>query len=534
MISSFHSRQARILVYCPDDLPATIFHLRSLALIARHYDHVDLIDRHHLAELIVSLYPNVTCMADDEPHQTVYDVTYALADVCALPQSLETPSPYLAPSAEKLSAFSKLTAAYGGIKVGIVASRLDCVALLSSLPRHRLHQICFFTVTEAPLPSEQLAALKVNCIIANAAVHNYVDAAALAANMDCIITDNEVMAHIAGALDRTVLYAPGVVSSNQSIDLAAGYRDVTVFHDLHEIPESDLLRRITFALLMKLILRPLDASSSDEKQVDCEIRNSFCGRSGDIQPSNLLPLLDCATPVFQNVSIETTTICNLSCPYCPNSSIGRPPAYMPDATFYRIIDSVADFQPDYCGNISPHFYGEPLLDTRLEAFVRYARNSLPQALIQIFTNGELLTVERFLALVNAGVQKFVISQHSPLPAPHLMETLRIIHSEYADHAKVEYFDQYHSNMKMNRGGLLKGEKQNRPQLFRCNQYKELVFDVSGTAVLCCNDYLSTTTFGTIHESSVRDIWQNIAYTRIRNLLFYSYFPLPVCQKCSFL
>jgi MoaA/NifB/PqqE/SkfB family radical SAM enzyme len=253
-----------------------------------------------------------------------------------------------------------------------------------------------------------------------------------------------------------------------------------------------------------------------------------------MQPSNLLPLLDCATPIFQNISIETTTICNLRCPYCPNSTIGPPPAYMPDATFYRIIDSVADFQPGYCGKISPHFYGEPLLDTRLEEFVRYAHKRLPQALIQIFTNGEMLTVDFFLALVNAGVQKFVISQHSPLPVPHLMDTLKIIHSNYADRARIEYFDQYHSNMKMNRGGLLTSNKCNNPQLFRCNQYKDLVFDVSGAVVLCCNDYLSSTTFGTIHGSSVRDIWQSVDYTRIRNQLYYSYFPLPICKKCSFL
>lgn len=533
MIRSLHPRQAKVIVQCPDDLPSTIFYLRSLVLIARYYDTIVFIDKHHLAELIVSLYPNVTCTVDDEFQQIDYDVTYALTDFSHT-HTLEKQYPYLALSAEKLRAFSELTAAYGEIKVGIVVSKLDCIAVLSALPRHRLHQICFFTVADTSLSSEQLETLRVNCIIANAVVHTYIDAAALAAHMDLIITDNEAMAHIAGALDRTVLYVPGAASLNESINLATGYRDVTVFQHGHETPESDLALRISLALLLKVVTRQCDDGSSDEKRVDQEIRDNICNRPSEIHPYNLLPLLDCATPIFQNVIIETTTICNLRCSYCPNSTIGRPPAYMPEETFYRIIDSVVDFQPGYSGKISPHFYGEPLLDARLQEFVGYAHKRLPQALIQIFTNGELLTVDYFLALVDAGVQKFVISQHSPLPVPRLMDSLKIIHSKYVDRAQIEYFDQYHSNMKMNRGGLLTSDKLDNPRLFRCNQYKEIVFDVSGTAVLCCNDYLSTTRFGTIHESSVRDIWQNIGYTRTRNLLFYSYFPQQICRNCSFL
>lgn len=533
MKHSFHPRQAKIILQCPDDLPSTIFHMRSLALIAKQYDNIVLIDKHHLAELIVPLHPNITCTVDDEFQQKYYDVTCSLADFSSLPNTLEKHTPYLVPSAEKLHFFSELTAMCGEIKVGIVVSKFDCIALLSAMPRHRLNKVCFFTVTDAPLSTEQFGTLRVNCIMANTVVHNYIDAAALAANMDFVITDNEAMAHIAGALDRTVLYVPAAASTNESLDLTTGYRDITVFQHGHETPESDLPLRISLALLLKIVMRHSDEGSSDEKRVDQEIRDSFCNRPRDIQPSNLLPLLDYATPIFQNVVIETTTICNLRCSYCPNSTIGRPPEFMPDETFYRIIDSVVDFQPGYSGMISPHFYGEPLLDARLQEFVNYTHKSLPQALIQIFTNGEMLTVDYFLALVNAGVQKFVISQHSPLPLPRLMDTLKIIHRNYADHAQIEYFDQYHSNMKMNRGGLLTNDKPDNPQLFRCNQYKEIVFDVSGTAVLCCNDYLSTTTFGTIHESSVRDIWQSSGYTRTRNLLFYSYFPQHICQKCSF-
>jgi len=79
MIRSLHPRQAKVIVQCPDDLPSTIFYLRSLALIARQYDSIVLIDKHHLAELIVPLYPNIT--VDAELRQTDHDITYSLADL---------------------------------------------------------------------------------------------------------------------------------------------------------------------------------------------------------------------------------------------------------------------------------------------------------------------------------------------------------------------------------------------------------------------------------------------------------------------
>jgi len=102
-------------------------------------------------------------------------------------------------------------------------------------------------------------------------VHNYIDAAALAANMDVVITDNEAMAHIAGALDRTVLYVPGAASPKEPIDIATGYRDLTVFQQGDETPASDLLLRVSLALLLKLVSSPFDEGSSDEER----------GRPGD-------------------------------------------------------------------------------------------------------------------------------------------------------------------------------------------------------------------------------------------------------------
>ena len=437
------------------------------------------------------------------------------------------------PTAETMQVFADLTKTSCSIKIGIFASRLDVVALLRTMPRHRLHQICFFIVADIPFLEEKLESLRVNCIIANNAVQTSNDAAALSANMEYVITDIPEMAQNAVAQSRIVFYVPNS-PKEESTAKTGLHSQATIFQNLADTTASDLYLAITLALLHNLVSRSEVALSADESRVNSEIIDSIAHHSSSITCSNLLPLLDDDTPVFQNIGIETTTVCNMKCSYCPNSTIGRPASYMDDATFYKIIDSTADFYPNYSGSISPHFYGEPLMDNRLETFVRYAKNRLPHASIQLFTNGVLLTIERFLALVEAGVEKFVISQHTPEPLPSLIDTLKTINRNYPEYAQIEYFDQFHAHTKMNRGGLLPGNKLKSSQLYRCNQYKALSFDVTGTAVLCCNDYLSRETFGSIHQSSVQEIWNNAEYRRTRNLLHYSYFPLPICQNCSFL
>jgi len=79
---------------------------------------------------------------------------------------------------------------------------------------------------------------------------------------------------------------------------------------------------------------------------------------------------------------------------------------MTEDTFYKIIDSVRDYKESFDGIVAPHLYGEPLLDQRLEKFIEYSKTRLPRAKIHLYTNGETLTVERYLALKYAGTDVF--------------------------------------------------------------------------------------------------------------------------------
>ncbi len=96
------------------------------------------------------------------------------------------------------------------------------------------------------------------------------------------------------------------------------------------------------------------------------------------------------TDFFNDINIETATECNRQCEYCPNSlsDRSRPEGAfkMPISLYQSIIKQLAEI--GFRGRISPHGYGEPLLDERLPDLVAYTHRLLPRGKIWIYSNGD--------------------------------------------------------------------------------------------------------------------------------------------------
>ncbi|OPX84713.1 MAG: S-adenosyl-L-methionine-dependent 2-deoxy-scyllo-inosamine dehydrogenase [Pelotomaculum sp. PtaB.Bin104] len=237
-------------------------------------------------------------------------------------------------------------------------------------------------------------------------------------------------------------------------------------------------------------------------------------------------------PTLNRVEIETTTICNRKCSYCPNFTVGRPEELMDEKVYYKIIDSLKRY--GYKKMISPHFYGEPLTDSRLPKLMSYTKKNLPEAKIVLFTNGDLLTINKFLELKDAGVDFFRISQHSKQLPRNVLETIQYIRASFTNSNDilqvVNYYDMYHKNKIMeNRGGLVK--VRTRKQHY-CDYVNNMIFDYQGNAIICCNDYKSSIIFGNIKENEVVEIWNDKNYVKIRNLISNGFWPYQICKICK--
>ncbi len=235
---------------------------------------------------------------------------------------------------------------------------------------------------------------------------------------------------------------------------------------------------------------------------------------------------------FNDINIETLTTCNRQCEYCPNSLSHRSrqesAVKMPTALYESIIEQLAEI--GFTGRISPHGFGEPLLDERLRDLVAYTHRLLPRSKIWIYTNGDFLAPMRYQELVDAGVDRFVITQHDKEMSPTIRELFSYLQ------CNGRQADIFYMNIEKgwtplsNRGGLVDPGVRLNP---RCGDPDNpLVIDAEGYIVLCANDYLGRVKLGNIGESRLLDIWKSQKFKDIRRDLRSRHYTLPICLSCT--
>jgi len=231
------------------------------------------------------------------------------------------------------------------------------------------------------------------------------------------------------------------------------------------------------------------------------------------------------TDFFEVLELEINTSCNRRCSYCPNSIFDRGlienEKQMPTEVFEKVIDELSTI--GYDGMISPHRYGEPLLDKRLPDLIKYARNRLPKAQIIIFSNGDFLDKRTYQILSNSGVNKFVITQHSKTMPSGIKE---LLDSELKVPIIINKIEKL-----SNRGGLINVSPAEREKYPDCFLIESLTIDYAGNVVLCCNDYNSSIILGNVGEKDLLHIWNNPRYKKLRKMLCKRLYDLPICQKC---
>ena len=230
------------------------------------------------------------------------------------------------------------------------------------------------------------------------------------------------------------------------------------------------------------------------------------------------------------VFIETLTACNLRCSYCPNSVFERGliknNQEMEMELFHKIIDELAEL--NWVGEIQPHSYGEPLLDKRIVELCSYIKQNLPSSKINIFTNGELLNVDLYKRLVQAGVNIFSVTQHLEKQATG---TLDVIEYRKKNGSENVHFNYNKINNLNSRAGLV--EVKGGKKRVECNwpdHHVGISFD--GQIMICCNDYLNEVKVGNVSNEKIIDIWHKPAYKKIRDNISSGKLTLNICENCS--
>jgi len=236
------------------------------------------------------------------------------------------------------------------------------------------------------------------------------------------------------------------------------------------------------------------------------------------------------------ISIETINRCNSTCDFCPanRNTDQRPFKKMDEELFHKIIDDMQDM--NYQGYLNLYVNNEPLMDKRIEDWYRYAKEHLPKAKMLLYTNGTLLTKERFINLI-PYIDKMIINNYSDKLKLH--ENIKEIY-DFTKSSK-EFYNKditiqirYIHEILTNRAGKAPNKRKGKCIHKLCIMpFTDVTIFPDGTIGLCCNDVLEKTNYGNVRDSSLSGIWNSDEYSKLRLIIGIDRENYGFCKGCDF-
>src|SRR5262249_41669868 len=142
---------------------------------------------------------------------------------------------------------------------------------------------------------------------------------------------------------------------------------------------------------------------------------------------------------------------------------------------------------------------------RLPEFVAYSRRKLPHAELEIYSNGDFLTLELFRKYLANGLDNFLITQHDNEIPENLQRILDKATTEEKKHIVIRFAKD--RNL-INRSGLIQSLTKPKQSLKAACDWalSDMVVTLTGNVVLCCNDYFESEVVGNVSEKSMREVW----------------------------
>ncbi len=265
------------------------------------------------------------------------------------------------------------------------------------------------------------------------------------------------------------------------------------------------------------------------------------------------------TPDFpKRVEIELSNSCNLRCTYCPRSYLDNPSGFISEKLFRKIIDEISPF-PDTI--LVLHRRGESLLHPAFNSLMGYIPGKFKE--VQMATNATLLNPEKFEAIVkgltfisfsidvpsvfdktrkpavysavegnildflkfNKGKVRTQVSMVKTAGTPqNNVELFKKIWDGKVDRIRV--YEEHSINGVF--GAIRKPRKERKPCVMP--NYELLVY-YDGKTGRCNHDWAGEP-MGDVNSQTIREIWHNEKYARLRMEHEKLVFTDSLCAKCD--
>ncbi|WP_297296345.1 SPASM domain-containing protein [uncultured Brachyspira sp.] len=266
------------------------------------------------------------------------------------------------------------------------------------------------------------------------------------------------------------------------------------------------------------------------------------------------------------IEIEIASYCNRTCWFCPNSIVDRHTnnIELEEELYLKIINDLKEI--NYSNKVSFHRFNEPLANRELILKrVKQAREALPYADLQIFTNGDYLNRDYLYELRKAGINTIIMSYYSKennqfdvenIIKPAMEKRAKKLGLEYnilfynnkEYTIKFDYYDLYFIYKARNfeeigsdRGGSINSShirKENIRDYGCFFPITDLYIDYNGLVMPCCNmrsdlEIHKPYILGDIHDNNLFEIFTSEKFVNMRKYLYSDTVKHGPCEHCIF-
>ena len=222
---------------------------------------------------------------------------------------------------------------------------------------------------------------------------------------------------------------------------------------------------------------------------------------------------------FGTIEIETINRCNGECGFCPVSHGNDPREYkkMSCELFKKVIGDLKDME--FKGWIFLMSNNEPLLDVRIVEMLRYTKEQMPKNNVCLYTNGKLLTVDKFDQIINIVDHFYLDNYRDDLeytPAAKMVLEYIKTHPEVSD--KIEINVTRTNAKRGSRAGLVKNRIFQKLPSMCLHPFIQMEIRPDGKVSLCCNDAIGSYTLGDVSQQTVWEAWNSPEYQNIRKVM----------------
>lgn len=248
-------------------------------------------------------------------------------------------------------------------------------------------------------------------------------------------------------------------------------------------------------------------------------------------------------PLFSLFEINITGMCNRYCEFCPRSDRSVFPSkneYISIGLYKKIMKELEELA--YDGIIAFSGFSEPLFHKDIYELISLAHKSCTKSRIELYTNGDLLNVDKLVKLFDAGLTSIHISLYDD---PEQIERFLIMRNKAG--IKVEQFilrerflpkEKGYGLTISNRAGMVNFQKLgmkrlSRPLKSKCYYPFYMMFvDYTGEVIICSHDWGKKLIAGNLKRESVVEVWTGRIMNNVRKKLAVEDRGFSPCNECD--